>query len=92
VIEFAVQEIRKSGGVVDTRTIIPINSQYHQTTARPTTKAFVFIQTEAGKENELMNELLYLPEVLGVHLLFGKADLLTELNAEKSFGHPHPNT
>ena len=92
IIELVLQEIRKGGGVTDTRTIIPINSQYHETTPtdRPTIKAFVFIQSETGKENELINKLLTLPEVSGVHLLFGKADLLTELNAEKSFIHPAP--
>jgi DNA-binding Lrp family transcriptional regulator len=92
IIELVLQEIRRSGGVSDTRTIIPINSQYHQTTPtdRPTIKAFVFIQSEAGKENELVSRLLNLPEVSGVHLLFGKADLLAELDAEKSFIHPPP--
>ncbi len=92
IIELVLQEIRKSGGVSDTRTIIPINSQYHQTTptGRPAIKAFVFIQSEAGKENELVGRLLNLPEVSGVHLLFGKADLLAELDAEKSFIHPPP--
>lgn len=92
IIELVLQEIRRSGGVSDTRTIIPINSQYHHTTPtdRPTIKAFVFIQSEAGKENELVSRLLNLPEVSGVHLLFGKADLLAELDAEKSFIHPPP--
>jgi DNA-binding Lrp family transcriptional regulator len=92
VIELVLQEIRKSGGVVDTRTIIPINSQYNSImpTTHPTIKAFVFIQTEAGKENELTKKLLNLPEITGVHLLFGKADILTELNAEKSLVHPPP--
>jgi hypothetical protein len=35
-----------------------------------------------------MSRLLSLPEVSGVHLLFGKADLLSELDAEKSFVDP----
>ncbi len=37
-----------------------------------------------------MNKLLEIPEVTGTHLLFGKADLLAELDAEKSFVHPVP--
>jgi DNA-binding Lrp family transcriptional regulator len=75
VIELVLQEVRKSGGVSDTRTIIPISSQYHQTTpsGRPTIKAFVFIQSEAGKEKEVISKLLNLSDVWGVHLLFGKA-------------------
>jgi len=92
VVDLVLEEVRKGGGVVDTRTIIPIDSQYHRPTFtdRQTIKAFVFIQCEAGKEKELMNKLLQLPEISGVHLLFGKADILTELDAEKSFVHPPP--
>jgi len=92
VADLVLEEIRNGGGVVDTRTIIPIDSQYHRPTPtdRPTIKAFVFVQSEAGKEKELMNKLLQLPEVSGVHLLFGKADILTELDTEKSFVHPPP--
>jgi len=92
VVGLVLEAVRKGGGVVDTRTIIPIDSQYRPRTqtGRPSIKAFVFIQSEAGKEKELMSKLLELPEVTGVHLLFGKADLLTELDAEKSFVHPPP--
>jgi len=92
VVELVVDKVRKAGGIVDTRTIIPITSQTRPPTLtdRPTVKAFVFIQSEAGKEKDLMTRLLQLPEVTGVHLLFGKADLLTEINAEKSFVHPPP--
>jgi DNA-binding Lrp family transcriptional regulator len=92
IVELVLEEVRKSGGVTDTRTIIPIDSQYHPPTPtdRLTIKAFVFIQSEAGKEKELMNKLLNLPEVSGVHLLFGKADLLAELEVEKSLVHPPP--
>jgi anthranilate phosphoribosyltransferase len=92
VVGLVLEAVRKGGSVVDTRTIIPIDSQYRPRTqtGRPTIKAFVFIQSQAGKEKELMSKLLELPEVTGVHLLFGKADLLTELDAEKSFVHPPP--
>ena len=92
VAELVVETVRKAGGIVDTRTIIPISSEIRPPalTTRPTVKAFVFIQSEAGKEKDVMNRLLQLPEVTGVHLLFGKADLLTEVNAEKSFVHPPP--
>jgi DNA-binding Lrp family transcriptional regulator len=92
VVELVVERVRKAGGIIDTRTIIPITSQTRPPTSvdRPTVKAFVFIQSEAGKEKDLMSRLLQIPEVTGVHLLFGKADLLTELNAEKSVIHPPP--
>jgi DNA-binding Lrp family transcriptional regulator len=93
VAQLVLDTVRKGGGVVDTRTIIPIDSQYkpRTLTGRPSIKAFVFIQSEAGKEKELMSKLLGLPEVSGVHLLFGKADLLAELDVEKSFVHPPPH-
>ena len=90
--ELVIEEIRKVGGILDTRTIIPINSRYNRPTqsGHPTVKAFVFIQTEAGKENELINKLLQVQDVIGVHLLFGKADILAELDSEKSLVHPPP--
>lgn len=90
--ELVIDKVRKAGGIIDTRTIIPIASQTRPPTPtdRPTVKAFVFIQSEAGKEKELMTRLLQVPEVVGAHLLFGKADLLAEINAEKSFVHPPP--
>jgi DNA-binding Lrp family transcriptional regulator len=92
VAELVIQEIRREGGILDTRTIIPISSQYNRPvqTGRPTVKAFVFVQTEAGKENQLVSKLLELQDVVGVHLLFGKADILAELVTEKSLAWPPP--
>lgn len=91
VVEMVVDKVRKLGGIVDTRTIIPIEQQIRPGAAnRPTVKSFVFIQSEVGKGKELMGKLLTLPEVVGVHLLFGKADVLAEVEVEKSFVNPPP--
>jgi DNA-binding Lrp family transcriptional regulator len=92
VVELVLDAVRKGGDVVDTRTIIPITSEYNPQTPtdKPTVKAFVFIQAQAGKEKELMSKLLQIPDIIATHLLFGKADLLAELNTEKSFVHPTP--
>jgi DNA-binding Lrp family transcriptional regulator len=92
VVELVLEEVRKGGDVVDTRTIIPISSEYCPRTRsnRPTVKAFVFIQTEAGKERQLVSKLLEIPDVTGAHMLFGKADLLAEIDAEKSLVDPAP--
>lgn len=92
VAEVVIDKVRKSGGVIDTRTIIPIDSEFNppRTLERPTQKGFVFVMSEAGKEKELMNKLLTFPEVRGVYLLFGKADVLAELEVEKSFVNPPP--
>lgn len=92
IVELVIDKVRKAGGIIDTRTIIPITSETRPPAFanRPTVKAFVFIRSEAGKEKELMNRLRQLPEITGVHLLFGKADLLAEINAQKSFVHPPP--
>jgi DNA-binding Lrp family transcriptional regulator len=86
VIDLIVERVRKTGNVIDTRTIIPIESETHppQPARKPRTRGFVFIQSEAGKEKALMKKLLENPEISGVHLLFGKADLLAELDIEKS--------
>lgn len=92
VVEVVVEKVRKLGGIVDTRTIMPIESQTRTMppSDKPRVRGFVFMQCELGKEKELMSKLLRLPEVAAVHLLFGKADLLTELDVEKSFVHPPP--
>jgi DNA-binding Lrp family transcriptional regulator len=91
VVEMVEEKVRKLGGIVDTRTIIPIEQQLRPVAAnRPTVKSFVFIQCESGKGKELMAKLLTLPEVVGVHQLFGKADVLAEVEVEKSFVHPPP--
>jgi len=92
VADLVLENVRKGGGVLDTRTIIPITSEYRPQTQsnQPNIKAFTFIQTSAGKENELMRQLLQIPDVTGAHLLFGKADVLVELSVEKSFIHPPP--
>jgi len=91
VIEMVVDKVRKLGGIVDTRTIIPIEQQMRPTaSSRPMVKGFIFIQSESGKDKELMSKLWTLPEVEGVHLLFGKADVLAEVEVEKSFVNPPP--
>ena len=86
------ENVRKAGGIVDTRTILPIESESRpqQTAVRPTAKGFVFVMGEAGKAKELMHKLLEIPEVCGVYMLFGKADVLAELEVEKSYVHPPP--
>lgn len=90
VAEVVMDKVRKAGGVIDTRTILPIEEElkHTKTTERPTQKGFVFVMSEAGKEKEVMSKLLALPEVNAVYLLFGKADILAELEVEKSFVNP----
>jgi DNA-binding Lrp family transcriptional regulator len=92
VVELVTEKIRKAGDVIDTRTILPIESELRPTKAieRPTAKGFVFVFSEAGKAQELMRKLLEVPEVRGVYLLFGKADVLAELEVEKSMINPPP--
>ena len=92
VAEVVMDKVRKAGGVVDTRTIIPIESESRppQPAGRPIAKGFVFVMSEAGKAKELMGKLLQIPEICGVYMLFGKADVLAELEVEKSYVHPPP--
>lgn len=92
VIAMVTDKVRKGGGVLDTRTIIPIDSETRPLppSERPTAKGFIFIQSEAGKEKELMTKLMQIPEVYATHLLFGKADVLAELIVEKSMVNPPP--
>ncbi len=90
--ELVFEQVRKSGGIVDTRTIIPISTETkpRPPADRPHTHAFVFIQTQSGREKEVLRRLLENPEITSAHLLFGKADILAEIYAEKSFVHPPP--
>jgi len=90
VAEVVMDKVRKAGGIVDTRTILPIEAESRpsQPTGRSTAKAFVFVMSEAGKAKELMRKLLDISEVCGVYMLFGKADVLAELEVEKSYVHP----
>lgn len=92
VVQLVVDKVRTLGGIMDTRTIIPIDSLSSSSTQveRPTTRGFVFIQCDAGKQKELMTKLIEMPDVRGVHRLFGKADLLAELEVAKSIVHPPP--
>jgi len=92
VTEVVVDRIRKLGGIVDTRLIIPIESRMRDVPSpnRPTTRGFVFIQCDVAKAKEIVTKLAELPEVRGVHRLFGKTDILIELEIEKSFVHPPP--
>ena len=92
VVEVVVERIRKLNGIVDTRTIIPIESRMRDVppSNRPTIRGFVFIQCDVPKAKEIMSKLAELPEVHGVHRLFGKTDMLVELEVEKSFVLPPP--
>ena len=90
--QLVIDKVRTLGGIMDTRTIIPIEScsSSGNQLERPATRGFVFIQCEAGKAKELMTKLIALPDIRGAHRLFGKADLLVELEVAKSFVHPPP--
>jgi len=92
IVELVVERVRTGGGITDTRTIIPIetNQRPTQPSERPIAKGFVFVASEAGKSQALMGKLLEVPEVRGVYLLFGKADVLAEIEVEKSFINPPP--
>ena len=92
IVELVEEKIRKSGGVVDTSTIIPIESEIRpaKPSDRPVAKGFVFVSSEAGKAPDVMRKILEIPEVRGVYLLFGKSDILVELEVEKSMVNPPP--
>jgi DNA-binding Lrp family transcriptional regulator len=92
VVELVIEKVRKSGGVVDTSTILPVESENlpAKSSDRPIAKGFVFISSEAGKTQEVIRKLRELPEARGVYLLFGKSDILVELEVEKSMVNPPP--
>ncbi len=92
VVELVIERVRKAGGIVDTRTILPIESMLRpaKPAERPISKGFVFVMSEAGKSKELMAKILEVPEVRGVYLLFGKANVLAELEVDKSMINPPP--
>ena len=44
---------------------------------------FVLINTKAGKEREVYDELVRLPEVVECHPLFGEYDIIAKIQAEE---------
>lgn len=50
---------------------------------------FVLIKTKSGKECEVYNELMKVPEVIEYHQLFGEYDLIAKIEAEdlEKVGH-----
>ena len=48
-----------------------------------TAKAFELIRSQTGKEDELINDLMKLPQVKETHLLAGKWDLMATLAFEE---------
>ena len=71
VVEMVVDKVRKLGGIVDTRTIIPIEQQMRPATAdRPTVKSFVnpppqrvanLVETKIGKFQGVRDTDTYVP-------------------------------
>lgn len=92
VLELLVERVSKLSDITLVDTVIPVDSLSRPPvpSERPLRKAFVFVKSERGKEEELMHKLLDIPEVIQVYLLFGRADLLAELEVEKSLIHPSP--
>ncbi|WP_455391792.1 Lrp/AsnC ligand binding domain-containing protein [[Eubacterium] cellulosolvens] len=43
---------------------------------------FVLIQTKPGKECDVYDELLKIPEIIEYHQLFGEYDLIAKIEAE----------
>ncbi len=50
---------------------------------------FVLVSAEAGKEHEVYNALLAVPEIVELHPLFGEYDLIAKVEAEDfdTLGH-----
>ncbi len=74
VVELVIEKVRKAGGIIDTRTILPIESELRPTkpSERPTAKGFAFIMSEAGKTQELIRKILQVPEVPASTCSLGK--------------------
>lgn len=75
--------IRSLGHVVDTRTIIPIDSTLAKSSSE-STDAFVFIQTQPRRAKDVLRRLKGLPEVKAVHLVFGEADLFVQVQVNSA--------
>lgn len=80
--EIVTEKVRKVEHIIDTKTIIPIESQSGNDSNPPVATAFAFIQTRPGKARQVLRRLMKLPEILRTHLLFGTADLLAEIHVE----------
>lgn len=81
--EITLNSINSLGHIVDTRTIIPIESTLEKSPSE-STDVFVFIQTQPGRANEVRRKLNQLPEVKAAHLVFGEANLFIQLQVNSA--------
>ena len=47
-------------------------------------QAYILINVEQGKEQEIYEKLLDMPEVSGAHLIFGEWDLIAKVKLDSS--------
>ncbi len=93
VMDLVVDKLTKIRNVADTNTVIPSMSEsksvYLEHPER-SARAFVFIRTKAGKEQDVMKELLRVDEVEVTHLVLGRSDVLAVVRVEMGVAPPLP--
>ena len=85
VMDLVVDKLTKIRNLADTNTVIPSISEskrVHLEHPERRARAFVFIRTKPGKEQDVMKELLRVNEVEQAHLLLGRSDVLAVLQVE----------
>jgi DNA-binding Lrp family transcriptional regulator len=90
-VHIVVRKIGKLKNVKNTNTIIPaITESKSSIVERPErlARAFVFVQTNPGKELKVLKECMGIAEVTRAHLIPGKVDVLCELEVERGVAPP----
>jgi DNA-binding Lrp family transcriptional regulator len=82
---FVIDKIRPLLEVADTRTIIPAQTHTKPSFARPERRvpAFIFLQTQSGKNEDVVRDLLKYKQTREAHVLLGKWDALAVMEFEK---------
>ncbi len=91
VVHLVVDKIAPMKRVRNTNTIVPAVSEEKSSSVEREerlARAFVFVQTEAGRETKVLKECVQIPEVIRAHLIPGKTDVLCELEVERGVAPP----
>jgi hypothetical protein len=80
--EMIFSEVRELEHVVDTTTFMPVNSVSKETFGE-VASVFVLFRVTSGRAREVRRRLKWLPEVEGVHLVFGEAYVFMQLRVDK---------
>ena len=92
IVESLTQKIRKMENILDTKTMIPVFSEFKKRNTIDLdefARGFVLLKVKPSREEHAMTEVLKINEVTEAHLITGSYDILTVLEVKKPIVYPH---